>query len=49
MKRTKNVSDHSVTSEMNTTDEPVDLVDEFYRPLVRPLGNLVITPNNIEA
>jgi len=28
---------------MNTTDEPSDLVDEFYRPYIRALGNLVIT------
>jgi hypothetical protein len=28
---------------MSLPDEPADLVDEFYRPYVRALGNLVIT------
>lgn len=27
---------------MNTTDEPSDLVDEFYRPYIRALGNMVV-------
>lgn len=34
---------------MRATDEPADLVDEFFRPYVRALGNLVITFAECEA
>jgi hypothetical protein len=34
---------------MNTADEPGDLVDEFYRPYIRALGNLVILFAQCEA
>jgi hypothetical protein len=35
--------------EMSTTDEPDDLVDEFYRPYVRALGNMVVLFAQCEA
>jgi hypothetical protein len=34
---------------MNTTDEPSDLVDEFYRPYIRALGNMVVLFAQCEA
>jgi hypothetical protein len=40
-----------MSSEMNTTDatEQADLVDEFYRPYIRALGNVVIMFAQCEA